>query len=86
MSSAPETGIQDLVIDTLAGFGPDKSTIVREATLDELDLDSLDVVELAQALEDELGIEVNPEKYDGSVTVGDLIDRSAQIVGEAARE
>ncbi len=86
MTDASETRIEELVIDTLAGFGPKKSTVTRDATLDELDLDSLDVVELAQALEDALGIEINPEKYDGSVTVGDLIDRSNEIVRETARE
>jgi acyl carrier protein len=71
--------IEELVLETLASFGPERSTLVPPATLDEVDLDSLDVVELAQVLEDELHIEVNPERYEGSITVGDLVDRSVEI-------
>jgi acyl carrier protein len=71
--------VEGLVLETLASFGPERSALVPPATLDEVDVDSLDVVELAQVLEDELDIEVNPERYEGSITVGDLVERSVEI-------
>ena len=78
--------IEALVIETLAGFGPERSTLTRTATLDEVDLDSLDVVELAQVLEDEYEIEVDTERYLGVITIGDLIDRTVVIVQETRAE
>lgn len=65
---------EEFVADTLATFGPDRDDVKREATLEELDIDSLDVVELSQAVEDEFGIGLKPESFEGSSTVGDLMD------------
>lgn len=39
---------------------------------DDLDLDSLEVVELVQLVEDEFGIEINDEELADVETVGDL--------------
>lgn len=86
MTTVTTEEIETLVMETLTSFGPERSTLTRTATLDEVDLDSLDVVELAQVLEDECDIEVDPEKYVGVVTIGDLIDRTLVIVREARAE
>ena len=37
---------------------------------DDLDADSLDLVELVMALEEEFGVEVNEEELEGATTVG----------------
>ena len=44
--------VESRVVETLASFGPDESQITRDATFEELDIDSLDLVELAQVVED----------------------------------
>lgn len=79
MANVTAEGLEELVVETLASFGPEKEQITRSASIEELDLDSLDVVELAQVLEDELGIEIKPERYEGSKTIGDLLDRTLEI-------
>jgi acyl carrier protein len=86
MGTVTAEEIEALVIETLASFGPERSTLTRTATLDEVDLDSLDVVELAQVLEDEYEIEVDTERYLGVITIGDLIDRTLAIVQETRAE
>ena len=86
MATVAAEDIETLVIETLASFGPERSTLTRTATLDEVDLDSLDVVELAQVLEDEYEIEVDPERYVGVITIGDLIERTLVIVQETRAE
>lgn len=48
----------------------DESAVVPEATFESLDADSLDLVELVMALEEEFGIEVPEEDLEGIETVG----------------
>ncbi len=48
--------------------------ITREATFEALDVDSLDLVELAQVVEDEFKVELEGDDVKDLVTVGDAID------------
>ncbi|MBO4766302.1 MAG: acyl carrier protein [Lachnospiraceae bacterium] len=41
---------------------------------DDLRIDSLDLYEVVTALEDEFGIEIQPEDLDGIRTIGDVIE------------
>ena len=66
--------VETRVIETLASFGPDQSQITRSATFEELDIDSLDLVELAQIVEDEYGVVLKGEDMKELKTVGDAID------------
>ena len=54
------------------------SQITREATFEELDIDSLDLVELAQVVEDEYGVVLKGEDMKELKTVGDAIDLIAE--------
>jgi acyl carrier protein len=73
--------VEGRVIETLASFGPDEESITRGATFEELDIDSLDLVELAQIVEDEYGVVLKGEDMKELKTVGDAIDL---IVAKAA--
>lgn len=44
--------------------------IVRDATFESLDADSLDLVELVMALEEEFGVDVEEEELEGVTTIG----------------
>jgi len=66
--------VESRVVGTLASFGPDASQITRTATFEELDIDSLDLVELAQVVEDEYGVVLKGEDMKELKTVGDAID------------
>ncbi len=74
MATITSEQVQARVVETLAGFGPDPSQITREATFEELDIDSLDLVELAQVVEDEYGVVLKGEDMKELKTVGDVID------------
>lgn len=65
--------------------GVDRDRITPDATLvDDLDLDSLDVVELVMDLEDEFGIEISDEDSERVETVGDLVALVKRLSSEGA--
>ena len=66
--------VQARVIEALASFGPDPDQITRDSTFEELDIDSLDLVELAQIVEDEYGVVLKGEDMKELSKVGDAID------------
>jgi acyl carrier protein len=72
--------VEARVIEALASFGPDADQISRESTFEELDIDSLDLVELAQIVEDEYGVVLKGEDMKKLKTVGDAIDLIASRV------
>jgi acyl carrier protein len=74
MSTVTSEQVQARVTEALASFGPDASQITREASFEELDVDSLDLVELAQIVEDEYGVVLTGEDMKELKTVGDAVD------------
>ena len=58
----------------LSGRGLDRSRIVPEAELlRDLDLDSLDTVELTLGIEEKFGIEIPDEELENVTTVDDVV-------------
>lgn len=76
MSSAEATAqsIEDALFDAIAEIGPDRSDIRRDATLEDLDIDSLDLVEIAQIVQETWGVELDPQDFADVKTVGDAVD------------
>lgn len=74
--------VRDRVFKTIAEqFGEELSGIKLETELvHNLHMDSLDLVELIMALEDEFGIDLGDEFPEGVVTVGNLVDYMAPLV------
>ena len=52
----------------------DEAQVVPEATFESLDADSLDLVELVMALEEEFDVSVEEEELEGIETVGAAFD------------
>ena len=77
--TASREEVQQKVIDTLATFGPDKEDITPDATLESLDIDSLDLAELSQVMEEEYGVEMKSEDAAQVRTVSDAVD---MVVGK----
>jgi acyl carrier protein len=65
--------VEKVIFEGLAEIGAE-GEITREATFEALDVDSLDVVELAQIVEDEFGVELDGDAVKDVRTVGDVID------------
>jgi acyl carrier protein len=74
MATATRDAIAQKVIETLASFGPAIEDVRSEATLEELDIDSLDLAELAQVVEEEYGAQISGDDAAAVATVGDVID------------
>lgn len=61
--------------DHLGGRGVDASKVSPEAELlRDLDLDSLDTMELTLGLEERFGVEIPDQELEGLVTVSDAVD------------
>jgi acyl carrier protein len=78
-SVTPET-VEKRVVEAIESFGPE-GEVTRGASFEQLDVDSLDLVELAQIAEEEYGVEIKTEDMKELSTVGDVIDL---IVARAA--
>jgi acyl carrier protein len=66
--------VEQVIFDGLAELGAEREQISREASFEDLDVDSLDLVELAQIIEDEFGVELEGDDVKDLRTVGEAID------------
>ncbi len=68
-----------MVFEKIKGIVADKLSIeenevTMDTTLEDLGADSLDIVEVIMALEDEFEIEISDEEAEKISTVGDLVE------------
>lgn len=64
--------VKGIIVDQL---GVDEEAVVMEASfIEDLGADSLDIVELIMALEEEFDIEIPDEEAEKIVTVGDAVN------------
>ena len=66
--------IEKVITESLITFGADADQINREAELEALDIDSLDLAELSQIIEEQFGVELTSSDVAEIRTVGDAID------------
>jgi acyl carrier protein len=72
-AQATAESVEQVIFDALSNLGAE-GNITRESTFEDLDVDSLDLVELAQIVEDEFGVELQGEDVKDLRTVGQVID------------
>lgn len=84
MSTTAPNEIETTVVESLKNFGANADDISREATWEEIDVDSLDLAELAQVVEDEHGVVMDGEDMKQVKTVGDAIDYITEKKAAAA--
>ena len=66
--------IENTVIENLIQFGADADAVTRDATLEDIDVDSLDLVELTQVVEETYDIDLDGADFKKIKTVGDVVD------------
>lgn len=66
--------IESTVIENLVSFGADADAVTRDATLEAIDVDSLDLVELTQVVEETYDISLEGADFKKIKTVGDVVD------------
>lgn len=66
--------VEKTITDALPQFGVDPSQISRDASFEELDVDSLDIAEISQIIEEEYGVQLKGDDVKTIRTVGDAVD------------
>jgi acyl carrier protein len=75
MESIAASRLERLILNTLRSMAGEPDHVDPDAGRKALDIDSLDLVELAQVVEDERDVAVPPVDLRGAKTVRDIIDR-----------
>jgi acyl carrier protein len=73
-TTATRDEIEGRVFKALEEFGAEPDQIGPDAEFEDLDVDSLDLVELAQIVEDEYGVQLKGEDMEGIKTVRQAVD------------
>jgi acyl carrier protein len=66
--------VEQVIFDGLVEVGAERDAVSRDATFESLDVDSLDLVEVSQIVEDEFGVELEGDDVKDLKTVGEVID------------
>jgi acyl carrier protein len=66
--------VEGLVSETLVTLGAPAEAISRDASFAALEVDSLDLVEMAQVIEDEFGVQLKGNDVKDIATIGDLVE------------
>jgi acyl carrier protein len=66
--------IEQRVFKALEEFGAQPDQISPDAEFESMDVDSLDLVELAQVVDDEYGVQLKGEDMEGIKTVRQAVD------------
>jgi acyl carrier protein len=66
--------LEQRVFAALEEFGAEPERIGPDASFESLDVDSLDLVELAQIVEDDYGVKLGAEDLEGIKTVRQAVD------------
>jgi acyl carrier protein len=74
MAQSSTEQIEKVITESLVTFGADADQINRDAALEALDIDSLDLAELSQIIEEQFGVELTSGDVAEIRTVGDAID------------
>jgi acyl carrier protein len=73
-TTATREQIEQRVFEALEEFGAEPDEIGPDAEFEALDVDSLDLVELAQIVEDDYGVQLKGEDMEGVRTVRQAVD------------
>ncbi len=73
------TGVKEIIVDLL---GVDEAKVTPKARFrEDLEADSLDIVELIMAFEDKFGSEISDEDAQKITTVGEVVKYIEQMIG-----
>ena len=74
MAQPTTAQIEKVITDSLISFGANADQVNRDAELTALDIDSLDLAEPSQIIEEQFGVELTGADVAEIATVGDAID------------
>lgn len=74
VTTTTQAKAERVIVEAILSFGPATDAVARSDTFETLDIDSLDLVELAQLIEDEFAVKLDTEDVAKLNSVGDLVD------------
>jgi acyl carrier protein len=74
MTTATKDQVTERVIAALVEFGEEPENVKLDSRFEDMDIDSLDLVELAQVIEDEYKIEITDAEMEKIETVQDVVE------------
>ena len=80
-ATATREEIESRVFEALQEFGAEPDAINPDSTFESMDIDSLDLVELAQIVEDEYGVQLKGEDMENVTTVRQAVDLVVSKLG-----
>ena len=77
--------LEDDLLDLIAEEALiDRDKLIRQATLEDIGLDSVGVVSVVFAVEEKYGVEIPDEAFEGAKTVGNVLDTVEAIIARKA--
>lgn len=71
--------LKAIIVDKLS---VDENEVTMDSTFEDLGADSLDIVEIVMALEEEFDIEISDDEAEQAKSVGDVVNYLTTQVGE----
>lgn len=71
--------VKKIIVEKLS---VDSNEVTLDASFDDLGADSLDIVEIVMALEEEFDIEISDEEAENAKSVGDVVNYLVSLLGE----
>lgn len=72
-TTVSEDKVFETIANALAELGAERDQITRESSFESLDVDSLDLVEVGQVIEDRFGVEIKGDDMKNVGTVGEVV-------------
>jgi acyl carrier protein len=65
--------VQETIVEALTRFGVEPELATADASFESLEVDSLDLVELSQIIDEHFGVELKAADVKGVATIADLV-------------
>jgi acyl carrier protein len=72
-TTVSEDKVFETIANSLAELGAERDQITRESSFESLDVDSLDLVEVGQVIQDQFGVEIKADDMKSVGTVGEIV-------------
>jgi acyl carrier protein len=72
-TTVSEDKVFGTIANALAELGAERDQITRESSFESLDVDSLDLVEVGQVIQDQFGVEIKADDMKSVGTVGEIV-------------
>jgi acyl carrier protein len=72
-TTVSEDKVFETIANALAELGTERDQITRESSFESLDVDSLDLVEVGQVIQDQYGVEIKADDMKSAGTVGEIV-------------